>query len=638
MKKKVIVSVAATVISLSTVIPLNVTNPAPTEAQETQQQPRYMTRAEIPAQYKWKTDHIYSSKARWEADIKKAELLSGVFKKNYQGKLAKSAAILKKALEDYSTLSRIQDKAFVYANLNADVNLTNPDLQAALDRAEKMATAVSENTAWFSPEVVEIPTKQMNKYLQDKSLSAYKYVLSDIIRTKSHTLSQDQEELLAKLSPLSSTGSDVYSRLSTEIKFPKITDSDGKEVQLTQTNFISFMESKDRNVRKQAYEAYYGTLEKFKGSFAQSLSSHVQSHNIRADVRNYKSALEAALIPNDIPVKVYDQLIHSVKKGLPLMHRYMDLKKKMLGVDELHMYDIYTPIVDAEEKYISYEEAQKQVMEGLKPLGDDYAKILKEAFGGGWVDVYSTDDKKSGAYQWGAYDTHPYLLLNYQGTKGDVATIAHELGHAAHSYLSKKEQPYLTSGYATFTAEVASTLNENLLWNSEYKKAKTKAEKMRLLNQRLENFRTTLFRQTQFAEFEKAIHELEQKGESINAATLKKVYGEINKKYYGKRMAADEEIAMEWARIPHFYDHKFYVYQYATSFAASAALSKQLLQQGAPAVKRIKEKFLEAGGSSDPISILKGAGVDMSSSKPIDEAMTVFEETLNELEKLINEK
>ncbi|RFU64499.1 oligoendopeptidase F [Peribacillus saganii] len=638
MKKHVMTSLAAAMIALSPIIPFNVLSTAAVQAQEQGVKTNYKSRAEIPAQYKWKTEHIYQSKAAWKADVKKAEQLSAAFKKNYQGKLAKSAAIMKKALEDYSTLSRIHDKAYVYANLNLDVHSTYADLQSSADRAEKMTTTVSENSAWFNPELVKIPSKQMNNYLKDKSLAPYKYMLSDIIRTKSHTLSQDQEELLAKLSPLSSTGANVYEKLATDVKFPKIKDEKGREVPLTRSNFISYMESKDRNVRKQAYEAYYQTLGKFQDTFAQSLSSHVQSHNIAADVRKYKSAVEAALSPNNIPVKVYDQLINSVNKGLPQMHRYMELKKKMLGVDELQMYDIYAPIVEADKTYISYDEAQKQVLEGLKPLGEDYAKILKEAFTGGWVDVYSTDDKQSGAYQWGAYDTHPFVLLNYQGTNGDVSTIAHELGHAAHSYYSKIKQPYLTSSYATFTAEVASTMNENLLWHSQYKKAKTKAEKMYLLNLRLENFRTTLFRQTQFAEFEKAIHELDQKGESVNAAALKNIYGGINKKYYGKVMVADEEIAMEWARIPHFYNYKFYVYQYATSFAASVALSKQVLEQGAPSVKRIKENFLQAGGSADPISILKSAGVDMSTSKPVDEAMEVFRETLDELEKLMNEK
>lgn len=638
MKKQMITTVAAATIALTTVVPYNVLNPAAVHAQVQQEKSNYNSRDEIPDQFKWKVDHIYATQKAWEADLKKAEELSANFKKTYQGKLAKSASDMKKALEDYSTLSRVHDKAYVYANLSLDVNSGNAELQALADRAEKMSTEVSGNTAWFRPEAGKIPTSQMNNYLKDKSLAPNKYVLSDIIRTKAHTLSKEQEELLAKLSPLSSTGTNVYAMLAKDVKFPMIKNEEGKDVQLTSANFISFMESKDRNVRKQAYEAYYQTLGKFQDTFAQSLGAQVKARNIEADVRKYKSAVEAALTPNNIPVKVYDQLVQSVNKGLPLMHRYMDLKKKMLGVDELHMYDIYTPIVEADLTYVPYEDAKKKVLDGLEPMGRDYVGLMKKAFNGGWIDVYSTEDKRTGAYQSGAYDTHPYVLLNYQGTKNDAYTIAHELGHAAHSNYSKKNQPYLTSDFATFTAEVASTLNESILWDNEYKKAKSKAEKMYLLNLRLENFRTTLFRQTQFAEFEKTIHELDQKGESLNAEAIKKVYGDINKKYYGPSMAADQEIPMEWARIPHFYNYNFYVYQYATSFAASAALSKQVLVQGSPAVKRIKAHLLDAGGSTDPISILKGAGVDMSTSKPIDQAMEVFEDTLNELEKLINEK
>ncbi|KZZ85092.1 oligoendopeptidase F [Bacillus sp. SJS] len=637
MKKQLITTVAAAAIAVSAVVPYNVLSTPVAHAEE-QAKPNYKNRDEIPVEYKWNLEDMYKSKAAWEADVKKAEDLSAKFKKNHQGKIGKSALNLTNALKDYAALSVISDKAYVYANLSFDVNQSNSSLQALTDRAEKMSAKVSANTSWFKPEVVSIPKKEIERFLRNKMTAPYKYFIKDMIRTKDHTLTKQEEELLAKVSPLNDTGSGVYAMLAKDVKFPMIKDSSGKDVQLTRSNFISYMESKDRNVRKQAYEAYYQTLGKFQDSFSQTLTAQVKSHNIGAEVRNYKSALEAAVVPNNVPSKVYDQLISSVNKGLPLMHRYMELKKKMLGVDELHMYDIYTPIVEADETYIPYADAEKMVLEGLKPMGEDYVNTLKTAFDQRWIDVYSTDDKATGAYQWGSYGSHPYLLLNYQGTKDDVSTIAHELGHAVHSYMSSEKQNYFNSNYATFTAEVASTLNEALLWNSEYKNAKTKEEKMFLLNQRLENFRTTLFRQTQFAEFEKEIHELDQKGEALNAETYKKVYGDINKKYYGKAMAADEEIPMEWARIPHFYNYNFYVYQYATSFAASTALSKQITDEGAPAVKRVKDNFLTAGGSSDPISILKGAGVDMSTSKPIDQAMQVFEETLNEMEKLMNEK
>ncbi|MBM7691275.1 oligoendopeptidase F [Peribacillus deserti] len=597
----------------------------------------YESREEIPSRFKWKLHEIYPTKSAWAADVKKAEALAVQFKETYQGSLGQSASQIKKAMDAYTKLLRIEEKAYVYINLELSTNESNHDLQALSNRADTMAAAIAEKTAWFSPELGKIPGSQMEKYLNEPDLQLYKNFLADIIRTKPHTLSKEQEELLAKISPLSGTAANVYTMLSKDVRFPKIKDEKGKEVQLTRVNYSTYMESKNRKVRKAAYEAYYRTLTKFQDSFAAVMSAQVKSHNISADVRKYKSSVEAALTPNEIPAAVYDQLISSVHKGLPQMHRYMELKKKMLRVNDLHMYDMYTPIVDSNNKYIPFEEAKKMVIEGLKPLGKEYETLLNKSFSHNWVDVYSTEDKRTGAFQWGAYDTHPYVLLNYQGTKNDVSTLAHELGHAMHSYYSKKAQPYINSGNATFTAEVASTLNENLLWESEYKKAKTKKEKVFLLNQRLEDFRTTLFRQAQFAEFERSIHELEAKGGSLNAESLKKIYGDINKKYYGSLVAADNEIPMEWARIPHLYDYNFYVYQYATSFAASSALAKQVLDEGQPAVKRLKEKFLMAGGSSDPISILKDAGVDMSTSKPIEQSLQVFSETLDELEKLLNE-
>ncbi|WP_245552936.1 oligoendopeptidase F [Brevibacillus massiliensis] len=445
------------------------------------------------------------------------------------------------------------------------------------------------------------------------------------------------EQMLARLSPVSETSENVYAMLSKDVKLPKITDENGKEVQLTPANFIRFMESKNRTVRKAAFQAYYHTLDHFRDTFAQTLVGEVKAHHFYADARHYPTALVASLTANNIPVKVYDQLIQTVNQNLPLLHRYLELKKRALGVKELHMYDIYTPAVENENRYIPYDQAKEMVLAGLKPWGGEYVKILAEGFQNGWIDVYSTPDKHSGAYQWGGYDTHPYVLLNYQGTRNDVSTIAHELGHAMQSYYTNKKQPYISSGYPIFTAEVASTLNETLLFKSMYANAKTKQEKMYLLSQYLENFRTTLFRQTQFAEFEKLIHEKEAAGEPLTAESLKSLYLELNKKYYGKGTVSDEEIAMEWARIPHFYKG-FYVYQYATSFAASTALAKQILTEGDPAVQRIRHSLLEAGNSAAPLDVLKAAGVDMSTSKPLEQAIQVFAETLDEWERLLNEK
>ncbi|UFJ39195.1 oligoendopeptidase F [Brevibacillus humidisoli] len=601
-----------------------------------QQLPVYENRAEIPAEYKWKLEHIYANQEVWEADVKKAEQLANDFVK-HQGKLGESAANLLKALEDYSALNRLHDKLYVYANMGLDANMSNPQLQELANRAENLSTLVREKTSWLVPEIVEIADDKINHYLSDEKLTAYKGFLEDVLRAKPHSLSVEMEQLLAKATPVAGAAENIYGMLSKDVTFPTIKDEDGKDVQLTRANFISYMDSKDRNVRKAAFEAYYRTLAKFRDTFAQTLASEVKANNFYATTRKYDSALEASLHPNNVPPEVYDQLIETVNAHLPLLHRYMELKKQMLGVDELHMYDIYTPIAPADDRYIPYEEAKQIVLDGLKPLGDEYVKTLAEGFNGGWVDVYSTDDKRPGAYQWGAYDTHPYVLLNYQGTMDDVFTVAHEMGHAMQTFYTNEAQPYISSNYPTFTAEVASTMNETLLFKSLYANAKTKQEKMYLLNQYLENFRGTLFRQTQFAEFEKVIHEREAAGETLNAETLKQIYLDINKKYYGPAMISDEEIAMEWARIPHFY-YNFYVYQYSTSFAASVALAQQVLDEGEPAVNRIRDHFLAAGNSAPPIEVLKAAGVDMSTAEPIQQAMDVFEETLDELERLINEE
>lgn len=632
MKKSIFHVMSATILSLSVVstpfFPLNHVFAA-------EQAPHYKTRADIPAQYKWDLTHMYKDQAAWEADFKKAEKLAKEFGK-HQGKLAASAEQLAAALNDYSNLMRVIEKVYVYANLSFDVNSANPSLQELSDRATTLYTLIGEKTAWLVPEIIAIPDKSMQAYLGTKELADYKVFIGNILRTKQYALPKEMEELLAQTTPLSGAPESIFGMMSKDIKLPKIKDETGKEVQLTRANFISYMESKNPEVRKAAFQAYYQTLGNFQDSLATTLAARVKADNFYAKVRKFDSALEASLIPNNIPPKVYDELIDTVNANLPLLHRYMEVKKKLLGLKELHMYDIYTPVVQIESKYIPYDQAKEMVIEGLQPLGDEYLKVLREGFEGGWIDVYTTDDKRSGAYQWGSYDTHPYLLLNYQGTQDDVSTIAHELGHAMHSYYTNKTQPYPNASYAIFTAEVASTMNETLLFKSMYAKAKTKQEKIYLLNQYLENFRTTLFRQTQFAEFEKLIHEKEQAGQPLTAEALKKLYIDINKKYYGKTMISDDEIAMEWARIPHFYSN-FYVYQYATSFAASQALAKQVLDEGQPAVNRIRDNFLSAGNSDAPIEILKRAGVDMSTSKPIEQAMKVFEETLIELEKLTSQ-
>ncbi|WP_026693951.1 oligoendopeptidase F [Peribacillus kribbensis] len=629
MRKNHLLSLTAAIMALSAFTPMD-------SVTAENLLPSYHSRSEIPAQYKWKTENIYSSIKDWEKDRQKASSLSALFKKKYQGKLGSSPELLKGALDDYSELARISDKVSVYASLSRDVNAANPKLQVLSNKADKMSDTISENTAWFVPEILEQPQNRISTWIHHPQLKTYSYFLSDIVRTRAHSLPKESEELLAKVSPLGGTANALYGTLEKDIAFGPIKNSKGIKTTLSRSNFPSIMESSDRSFRKAAFKKYYETLGSFQDTFAETLQAQVKSHNISAAIRKYPSAVEAALDQNDIPSEVYSQLVKTVSKGLPDLHRYIALKKKLLKVDRLHMYDMNAPVIKADTEYIPYKEAESLVIKGLKPMGSDYQKLLKTAFSKGWIDVYSTADKRSGAYQWGSYDTHPFVLLNYQGTMDDVSTIAHELGHAMHSYYSKKSQDYINAGYATFTAEVASTLNENLLWEMQYKHAKIKKERINLLTQRLEHFRTTLFRQTQFAEFEKEIHEMEESGKTLNAAALNRLYQNLNQKYYGPSLAADQENALEWTRIPHFYNYNFYVYQYATSFAASTALSSQILKEGKPAVERIKTHLLNAGGSKDPISILKDAGVDMSTSAPINQALSAFRTTLDELEKQLN--
>jgi oligoendopeptidase F len=640
MKKKWLSSVTAVAIALSALsapfIPLNTKTVLAAADTATAAKPTYKTRADIPAAYKWKTEDIYANKAAWDADVKKVRDLAAAFTTKYQGKLGSSSATLKAALDDYTELNRTLDKVYVYANLTFDVGQNNAELQTQMDGADALNSDTTTKLSWFNVELNGISDDQLNKLLAAPELAEYKYYVQDKVRTKAHTLSKELEEALAKTSPLSQNPEDTFTMLAKDIKFPMIKDESGKDVQLTRSNFISYMESKDRNVRKAAFEAYYGTMQKYQDTFSKTLGGEVKSNNINADLHKYSSALESALTPNNVPTKVYDELVNTVDKNLPLLHRYMDIKKKLLGVDTLHMYDIYTPVVEFEGRYIPADEAKQMVLDGLKPMGDEYVNVVKEGLNSGWADFYNTDDKRTGGYQWGTYDTHPYVLLNYEGTYDDVSTVAHEFGHAMQSYYTNKKQNYLNSNYPIFTAEVASTMNENLMFQSMYNNAKTKQEKLYLLNQRLENFRTTLFRQTQFAEFERAIHEADAKGESLNADKLKTLYLDINKKYYGPSMVSDDGIAMEWARIPHFY-YGYYVYQYATSFAASTALADQVLTEGKPAVDRIRDNFLAAGNSASPIDVLKAAGVDMSTSQPIQEAMDVFKKSLDEFEKLVAE-
>jgi oligoendopeptidase F len=445
-----------------------------------------------------------------------------------------------------------------------------------------------------------------------------------------------EEKLLAEASELAAAPSTIFSMANdADLKIGYIKDENGQEIELTKGNFIKYMESKDRRVREGAFKTLYAAYGRQINSWAAMLNSSVKADVFFARARRYNSALEGALDDDKVPLAVYDSLIKTVHDFLPEFQRYLRLRKEVLGVDELHMYDIYVPFVPEMETHISYEEAKVTVRKGLEPLGEEYLKVLDEGYNSGWIDIYENTGKTSGAYSWGTYSAHPYVLLNHQDTLDSLFTLAHEMGHALHSYFSNKKQIHLYAGYKIFVAEVASTLNESLVMRHLIKTTEDKKMKAYLLNHYLEQFRGTVFRQTMFAEFEKEIHVAVEKNESLTAEHLSQIYEELNLKYFGSDIVLDNEIRIEWARIPHFYN-AFYVYKYATGFSAATSLAQQILDEGQPAVQRYID-FLASGGSDYPITLLRKAGVDMEKTKAVQQALTVFTELLNQLENLLRE-
>lgn len=594
-------------------------------------------RSEVPSQWKWKLEDIYENDAAWEQDVAKIkELIEQV--KAKQGTLAQSGKHLLEALVLQDEITKTTDQVYVYARMRRDEDNTNSTYQALTDRASSLSTQVFSALSYIQPEILAIPTEELQKLQQSEpGLEHYRFMLEEITRYKPHTLSAPEEAILAQVSELASAPGKIFGMLNNaDIKFPMITNEKGEEVELTKGRYIQFMESKDRRVRKEAFEALYATYGKHRNTIASTLASVVKRDVFYARTRKHESALKASLFADNIDQSVYDNLIETVREHLPLMHRYVALRKKLLGVDELHMYDLYVPMVQEVEMEIPYEEAVSTIKVALRPLGDDYGKVLEEGFTSGWIDVYENEGKTSGAYSWGAYTTHPYVLMNYQDNVNNMFTLAHEMGHALHSYYSNKTQPYTYADYRIFVAEVASTLNEALLMHHMLETTTDKAKRLYLINYYLEQFRGTLFRQTMFAEFEKLIHANSEKEEPLTADSLSKWYRELNIAYHGEAMVIDEQIDLEWARIPHFYNN-FYVYKYATGFSAATSLAKQILEEGQPAVERYLN-FLKSGGSDYPLNLLKKAGVDMTSPQPIRDALNVFKELLDQLEELAGVK
>ena len=591
------------------------------------------TREEIPAEVKWAIEDLYKNDDEWEADFTRLkEHLPEL--SAYEGRLDESAQTLLSMQRLCDKMNMLAEKVYVYANQRLHENTDNAVYQNLASRAQSLLVEMSERTSYIEPEIMGLPEGTIEKYLQENGeLRVYGQYFENMIRQKAHVLPGEMEKLLASAGELAESPKDIFSMFNNaDIRFPKITGEDDTDVEVTHGRFISLLQSKDQRVRKDAFEALYGVYEKFRNTLAATYRANVKQEVFFARARRYGSDLEAALDGSHIPVSVYDNLIHVVHEHLPLMHRYVKIRKKLLGLDELHMYDLYTPMTENSGEHFSFEDAKKTVLEGLAPMGEEYLSHLKDGFEHGWIDVYENQGKRSGAYSWGAYGTHPYVLLNYQGTLNDVFTLAHEMGHALHSWYSDETQPYIYAGYRIFVAEVASTCNEALLIHHLLKKAKDPKNKAYLINYFLEQFRTTLYRQTMFAEFEKITHGLQEAGEALTAERLCSIYYDLNKAYFGEDICIDRQIEMEWARIPHFYT-PFYVYQYATGFSAAIALSGKILREGEAAVEQYK-KFLKGGSSMYPLELLRLAGVDMEQKKPVEDALQVFSEYLDEMERL----
>lgn len=591
-------------------------------------------RSEIAEADKWALEDLFLTDADWEAAVKQLEEQLAQLK-GYAGKVSASADALYAYLTLADKTENLFEKVLVYSNEKMHEDMGNSTYQGYAAQAQAAAARLSAAEAFFEPELLAMEESRLQGFLKEEpKLEKYRLLIDRVWRRKAHTLSAAEEEILAKTYEMATAPDDIFSMFNdADAKFGTIRDENGKEVELTHGRFGGFMESSDRRVRKEAFEALYQTYDQFQNTLAATYSANVKKAKFYADVRKYPSALAAALAPGNIPTEVYDNLIETVHRFLPAMYRYVALRKRALGVEELHMYDVYVPLVADQTKKIPFAEAKEIVKRGLAPMGEEYVSHLEEGFDHRWIDVYENRGKRSGAYSWGAYGTHPYVLLNYQGKLDDVFTLAHEMGHALHSWYSNANQPYVYSGYLIFVAEVASTCNESLLMQYLLKESKDKKEKAYLLNHFIDQFKGTLFRQTMFAEFEKITHEMYAKGESLTAERLCAVYMDLNRKYFGEEMVSDPQIALEWARIPHFYT-EFYVYQYATGFSCAIALSKRILEMGEAGVADYM-KFLKGGCSKDPIELLKMAGVDISTPKPVEDALQLFEELVSELEELL---
>ncbi len=590
------------------------------------------TRQEIPKEFKWKLEDIYATDQEWEADL--AQIRANKNKiQELKGTIV-SAQTLLHALQVRDQITQQLSRLISYANMRQDEDNTEPRYQGYADQAMRAAVEFSSAGAFLQPEILALDPQDVSRWVEElPELEVYRHHLDNILRMKPHTLPAEQEELLAAAGELAQAPGNIFQMFNNaDLKFPKVKNDAGELVELTHGRYIQLLESRNQEVRRGVFEAMYTTYGEWKNTLGAMYLAAVKKQLYFSRARKHESSLKAALHADNVKPEVYTNLVDSINQHLPLLHRYVRLRRKLLKVDELHMYDLYVPMVADEHVEFEVAEAIETVREGLRPLGHEYLTDLNRSFNEGWIDWMENRGKTSGAYSSGTYGVHPYVLLNYQKTLDNVFTLAHELGHAMHSYYSSRNQEFINARYTIFVAEVASTVNEALLIDDLLRKTDGPRRRAYLLNHYLEQFRGTVFRQTMFAEFEMIVHDKVGRGESVTVDQLNEIYYGLNKKYFGEDLVVDELIAMEWARIPHFY-RPFYVYKYATGFSAAVSLAEQILRQGQPAVDRYLN-FLGAGGSAYPLELLQAAGVDMSKPKPIVQAMRVFEQLLSELEEI----
>jgi len=598
-------------------------------------------RAEIADQYKWDLSDLYpSEEAYQQAKEETVKKFDGILK--YKGKLTKSPALLLEGLDYHSGIYREMMRLSSYAGKKSDLDTRDSKYLAMRQEISQLFTQYNSKSSFIDPEILTMSKKKIDKFLaKEPKLGVYKFYLYDLLRSKEHMLSEKEEKIVAEAGLISDCAGSIYGIFkNADMPYPTVTLSNGEEVLIDQAGYGRYRAVPNREDRKKVFEAFFGKFNDFRRTFGTQIDGNVKSHIFYTNVRNYNNTLERALDANNIPTDVYYALIDNVNKNLDSFHRYLRIKQRMMGLDTLYYYDLYAPAVKDIDAEYDYDEAREMILAALKPLGQDYVNVIKEAFENRWIDVYPTPGKRSGAYSSGsAYDVHPYILLNYNKLYNDVSTLAHELGHTMQSYLSNKNQPFQTAMYPIFVAEVASTLNEILLFTDVYNKTTDDDVKLALLMEYLDGVKGTLFRQTQFAEFELRMHEMAEKGEQITGDSMSELYKEIVRAYYGHDdgvCIVPDYINVEWAYIPHFY-YNYYVYQYSTSFTASTALAEAILDNEPGALEKYIT-FLSAGGSKYPIDLLKDAGVDMTTSAPFDKTMKMMNWAMDEIEKILAKK